>query len=58
MGKVKQNCDARGVPFVGRDDVPEDMQQKLFAFFCAKSEDDGITMAGFLAGAAEMSTAM
>ena len=58
MGKVKQNCDARGVPFVGMGDVPEDMQQKFFAFFCAKSEGDGITMAGFLAGAAEMSAAM
>ena len=51
MGKVKQNCDARGVPFISRDDVPEDMQQKFFAYLCAKSEDDGITLPGFMAGA-------
>ena len=35
-----------------------DFSTQIFAYFYAKSEDDGITMAGFLAGAAEMSSTM
>ena len=58
MGKVKQNCDARNVPFIDRDEVPEDVQQKFYAYLVSKSDSDGITMAGFLAGAEEMSAAM
>ena len=46
------------MPFIDRDEVPEDIQQKFYAYLVSKSDDDGITMAGFLAGAEEMSAAM
>ena len=38
MDKVKQNCDARGVPFITRAEVPEDMQQKFYAYLVSKGD--------------------
>ena len=60
MGKMKQNSEARGVPMAGRDQVPEDLQQKMFAFMVAHSSEDadGVTMAGFGASLVAIGQAM
>ena len=60
MGKMKQNANARGVPFAGRDEVPEDMQQKMYAFFLSHSGEGaaGVTTAGFGAGVVAIGQAM
>ena len=49
MGKMKQNINARGVPFAGQDEVPEDLKEKMYQFFLANSGEGaaGVTMAGF-----------
>ena len=60
MGKMKQNSEARGVPMAGRDDVPEDLQQKMYEFMLAHSGEGaaGVTMAGFGAAVAAIGQAM
>ena len=60
MGKMKQNSEARGVPMAGRDQVPEDLQQKMFDFMVAHSGEgaDGVTMAGFGASLVAIGQAM
>ncbi len=47
------------MPFINKDDVAAETQQKFFAYLCSKGDEaDGITMAGFMAAAEEMSAAM
>ena len=38
MDKVKQNCDARNVPFITRAEVPDDTQQKFYAYLVSKGD--------------------
>ena len=59
MAKVRQNSEARGVPFAGNDDLSDEMKRKMYDYFLAKSEGAaGITMAGFMAGMQEIRQAM
>ena len=59
MGKIKQNSDARGVPYAGEDEVPEGLRDKMFAYFVSTSGEGatGITMAGFGAGIVQIAQA-
>ena len=59
MLKVKQNSEARGVPFAGDGDLSDEMKRKMYEYFLAKSEGAaGITMSGFMAGMQEIRQAM
>ena len=51
MDKCKENLNARNVPTQGSENVDEEMQGKVFAFYNSQNADtDGIALQDFLAG--------
>ncbi len=48
MGKLAENLKARGVPAQGTDAVDAEMKEKVFAYYNAQSDSDGVTLQDFL----------
>ena len=58
MTKMQQNTVARGVPAAPVDDVPEDIQEKLWAFFNAEGAQEGVSLADFGAATGKFGAAV
>ena len=56
MDKIKLNSTNRGVPMYNLDDMPEEMREKFWTYFLAKSRENGspnmqgINVGGFMVG--------